>query len=296
MKVQFEFSAAELAEAASRTVNRSPLVHRWRLTNSAASGILFGLLAFAFAPGDMTIRITVGLGIALALFVALMYLRPRSSGNPRTVALYRERLGGDGPFICEVELTLAGVVSRQLGQEMHHPWPHVASVSEAPGGIEFVYTPIGSLLVRERAFPDPQIRADFVSLAQSHIPESAQPEAASNSIAQQSIVAGGMESVVTGPTESVVTGPTEREYFVAWLLFFVCLSLTGNLASMAIGSGAATILRMPGAAPTYSVYVFAGLSLAATACLSYVFFRLFVKRLVSRAQSRPIVDAAVPTS
>jgi hypothetical protein len=149
-------------------------------------------------------------------------------------------------------------------------------VSEVPGGIEFVYTPIGSLLVRDRAFPDPQVRADFVSLARAHIPERAQSNAA-------------LERM---PERPLVTGPTEREYFVAWLLFFACVSITGSLASTAIGSGAAAILRVPGAAPAYSVYIFAGVSFIATGCLSYVFFRLFAKRLVSRMRAQLAANAA----
>lgn len=177
MKVQFEFSTADLAEVTSRTVNRSPLIHRWRLRNTGASAVLAGLLAFAIVPGDLAIRIAAGLVIALGIFVVTMYLLSRPSRNMRTEAFYRERLGGDGPFTCEVELTSAGVVSRQLGQESYHSWSHVASVSEVPGGIEFVYMPIGLLLVRDRAFPDPKVRATFVSLARSHIPESARSKA-----------------------------------------------------------------------------------------------------------------------
>ena len=276
MKVQFEFSTADLAEVASRTVNRSPLVHRWRLRNTAASALLAGLLAFAIVPGDMAIRIAAGLIIALGIFAVTMYLVSRPGGNMRTQAFYRERLGGDGPFRCEVELTSAGVVSRQLGQELHHPWSQVASVAEVPGGIEFVYAPIGSLLVRDRAFPDPRVRADFVSLARSHIPEIAQSKAA----------------LERTPEAPLATGLTEGDYLIAWLLFFVCVSITGSLVSTAIGWGAAAILRMPGTAPAYSVYIFAGLSFIATGCLSYVFFRLFAKRLVSRAQARLAVDAA----
>lgn len=276
MKIQFEFSTADLAEVASRTVNRSPLVRRWRLRNTAASAVLLGLLAFAIVPWDVTIRIAAGLVVALGVFVVIAYLLPRPGGNIRTVAFYRERLGGDGPFRCEVELTPAGVVSRQLGQESYHPWAHVASVSEVPVGIEFVYTPIGSLLVRDRAFQDPLVRADFVSLARSHISERAQSKAA-------------LERM---PERRFVAGPTEREYFVAWLLFFVCASITGSLASGAIGSGAAAILKMPGVTQSYGVYIFAGASFIATACLSYVFFRLFAKGLVSRVQARLAVKPA----
>jgi hypothetical protein len=48
---------------------------------------------------------------------------------------------------------------------------------------------------------------------------------------------------------------------------------------------------MPSVAPAHSVYIFAALSFIATACFSYVFFRLFAERLVSRAQARLSVNA-----
>ncbi len=278
MKVQFEFSTADLAEVANRTVNRSPLVHRWRLGNAATSAVLAGVAALVVVPGDMINRVAMGLVIALSLFVVTMYLLPRPTLNKRTQAFYRERLGGHGPFTCEVELTSAGVVSRQLGEELLHPWSHVASVAEVPGGVEFVFTPIGSLLVRDRAFPDHQVRADFVSLARSQVPVSEQAEVAPKRMPEQ-------------PEQPFATGPTEREYFFAWLLFFVCVSTTGNLASTAIASGAAAILTMPGVAAPYSVYIFLGLSFIATACLSYAFFRFFAKRLVSQVLARITVNA-----
>ena len=68
MKIKFEFSTADLAEVARRTVNRSPLVHRWRLRNTAASAVLAGLIAFAIVPGDLAIRIGAGFVIALGIF------------------------------------------------------------------------------------------------------------------------------------------------------------------------------------------------------------------------------------
>lgn len=276
MKVQFEFSPADLAEVASRTVNRSPLVHRWRLWNTAVTAVVAGLLAFALVPGDMIIRIAAGAVIALGVFALSLYLVSRPGRNTRTAAFYRERLGGDGPFTCEVELTSTGVVSRQLGQELHHPWSHVASASEVPGGIEFVFTPIGSLLVRDAAFADAQLRADFLALARSYVPTSAQSQ----------------EPPKRMPERRIVTGPSEGEYFVAWLLFFVCVSITGNLASAAIGSGATALLGMPHVTPAHGVYILAGLTFVASAAVSYVFFRLFTWRLVSRVQTRVAVDAA----
>ena len=63
------------------------------------------------------------------------------------------------------------------------------------------------------------------------------------------------------------------------------------LASSAIGAGTAAILRMPGLTPVPGVYVIAGISYFLSACLSYVFFRLFTKRLVSRVQAQRSLSA-----
>ena len=275
MKVQFEFTPADLAEVARRAVNRSPLVHRWRRMNSIAGAVLLGLLVFVATPWDLTIRSIVAAVIAVVVFVVIFLLGRRRGGSVRLQEFYRERLGGDGPFTCEVELTSVGVVSRQLGQESLHAWSQVASVAEAPGGVEFIYRPIGSLLVRDRAFPDPKVRADFLSEARSHIPAGTQPEAPQPEIAPKII-----------PEEPFAAGPRESDYFVAWLLFFVCASASGSLASTAIGAGTAAIIRLSGLTPLPTVYFIAGISFLLTAGLSYVFFRFFTRRLVSRAKAQ----------
>jgi hypothetical protein len=146
---------------ARRAVNRSPLVHRWRLRNSIVVAVLAGLLVLVATPWETTIRSVVGLVVAAVMFVVIFFLGRRRGVNPRVQEFYRERLGGDGPFTCEVELTSAGVVSRQLGQETLHPWPQVASVAEVPGGVELVYRPIGPTRPRRQVacrFPAPLLR------------------------------------------------------------------------------------------------------------------------------------------
>jgi hypothetical protein len=91
--------------------------------------------------------------------------RQRSPRPARLVKYFRERLGGDGPFRCEVEIGEKGIVARQLGAESRHSWAQVASIGEIPDGIEFVYRPLGSLVVRDRAFATAQQRAEFLALA-----------------------------------------------------------------------------------------------------------------------------------
>ena len=194
MKVQFEFTAGDIAEVGSRTVDRSPLVRRWRRIGRWAWATLAGLLVFAVAPGEIGVRIAAGLLAAIALAAWFAWRGRRGNRSRRLVEFYRERLGGDGPFLCEVEIDATGVTARQLGAESRHPWPQVESISEAPGGIEFIYRPlgpcwsaIGRLPVRRRAPSSSHSRAAFSRglrrLRASHL--DARCCASSNSVLQE---------------------------------------------------------------------------------------------------------------
>ena len=137
-----------------------------------------------------------------------------------------------------------------------------------------IYRPIGSLLVRDRAFADQQVRIEFLSLARRRIPAGTQEQAAPK-VAQETLVAG----------------PTEGDYFVAWLLFFLCVSISSSVVSSGVGAGTAAILRTSDSSPAPVVYVIAVASFLLTACLSFFFFRLFSKRLVSRVQAQRTLAA-----
>jgi hypothetical protein len=165
VKVQFEFSAADLADVGHRAMDRSPLVRKWRLQARSLWALLGGGITFALVPGETDVRVVAALVVTLALYFAASQQRQRGKPSPRLREFYRERLGGDGPFLCEVEISEGGVFGRQLGTESRRPWSQVVSVSEVEGGIEFVFRPMGSLLVRERAFADARTRAEFLALA-----------------------------------------------------------------------------------------------------------------------------------
>jgi len=288
MKVRFEFTTADMAEVASRNLQGSPLVRRWRIKNAVLGAALIGMFAFALTPGDLAIRIVVA-GV-FAVIVAAGYAISKPGASTRTEALYREKLGGQGPFSCEVELTSEGVVSRQLGQELFHPWSSVRSLSEIPGGIEFMFTPIGSLLVRERAFHEPKARAEFLAAAREHVPQIAAAQASGKCSGQSPRIAAATE------TRTVIQGLPERDYLVAWLLFFACVSVSNVVVSAAIGAAAGAIARTRGAEPPIAVPIFAGIIFILSTCLSYFFFRLFTGRLLARMQSRLAVIARGPAN
>jgi hypothetical protein len=169
VKVQFEFSAADLADVGKRTMDRSPLVRKWRLQAGGLWALLGGFVTFVVVPGATEVRVAAALLVTLALFIAAARRARSRKANPRVLEFWRERLGGDGPFVCEVEITEDGVSGRQLGTETRRRWSQVASVSEVSGGIEFVFRPVGSLLVRDRAFTDAKARAEFLALARGFV-------------------------------------------------------------------------------------------------------------------------------
>ena len=168
MKVQFEFTAADLAEVGGRAVDRSPLIRRWRVRTRIFLAFIFATLAFLVAPGSNEMRFVVAVLFAIGFFW-LVRAGGKQARDGRLLEVYRERLGGDGPFLCEIEIGEEGIVSRQLGTESKHSWSKVESISEIPGGIEFVYKPMGSLIVRDRAFADAASRAEFLRQAHSFL-------------------------------------------------------------------------------------------------------------------------------
>jgi len=127
--------------------------------------LIVGALVYALTPAPVDVRIVSAVVVAIAVFIGIALRPQRGNENPRLLRFFRERLGGDGPFLCEVEITEDAVSSRQLGTESRRAWSQVASVSEVPGGIEFVFRPMESLLVRDRAFADATARAEFLATA-----------------------------------------------------------------------------------------------------------------------------------
>jgi hypothetical protein len=88
--------------------------------------------------------------------------------------------------------------------------------------------------------------------------------------------------------------PTETDYLLTWLWFFICATVGGALAGALVGAASGATLGAAGVTSTQAVFVIGGASFVASGLLSYLFFRLFVKRLVLRTlgQSAATTNAA----
>lgn len=62
-------------------------------------------------------------------------------------AAAQEQLGGDSPFLYEVEITPAGIMTRQSGIETKRPWSVVEEIVDTSDRLEF-HCRIGGILMR----------------------------------------------------------------------------------------------------------------------------------------------------
>jgi YcxB-like protein len=85
----------------------------------------------------------------------------------RLRAFWRERLGGDGPFVCEVELSEQGVTTEQFGTRSTRPWSAVAAFEETDASVNISTREGGWILVRDRAFSSPDEKKRFVELGRT---------------------------------------------------------------------------------------------------------------------------------
>jgi hypothetical protein len=164
MKVQFEFSAIDLADAARRSAGRSQAVRNWHWYTRAAWAALISVALFFALDAPLIAKAVY----TSAIFITLVVIYPRiwrSSGLGATLQYYREQLGGDGPFMCEVEIDAQGVTSMQCGAQTKRGWSAVKEILNTPGAVEFVFSGGGNLVVRDRAFHTPQQRAEFLEEA-----------------------------------------------------------------------------------------------------------------------------------
>ncbi len=167
MKVQFEFSAADLADVMQRSANRSKTVRRLRWQARAVYATVLSAALFFIIPGEVAARAAFALlaWIGIVVLSSLLF----KSSHERYLQYSREQLGGDGPFTCEVEMTAEGVATIQCGVETRRTWAGVRDVVVAPGGIEFVWQVGGLMVVRDRAFGNPQARTEFLQLAREYL-------------------------------------------------------------------------------------------------------------------------------
>jgi hypothetical protein len=168
MRVKFEYSEDDLVDVYRRSLKRSPTIGSARSKDRVWFSIIaagLGFLLLAAAKGQM-VGLIVG---ALSGLIALL-LHPviyRRATEKRLRKLAREQHDSTEPRICEVELTPAGLWSRQGKTQVIHEWGGVESIDVTDDGVE-IKSKGCSMMVRNRAFQSDADRQQFLELANSY--------------------------------------------------------------------------------------------------------------------------------
>jgi hypothetical protein len=168
MKVRFEFTIDDLIDVGERSLSVSRVVTKLRRTAVVVWTVLGGVVAFAILPVSAGWRLVFALTVAGA--VALVYPGHRKNEVKKQLRNYwRERLAGDGPFVCEVEVDGTGITTEQLGARSSVPWATVTSIVETADSVDISTEKGGLVVVRNRAFPSAEEKRRFIEFGYAHL-------------------------------------------------------------------------------------------------------------------------------
>jgi hypothetical protein len=171
MRVQFEYTQADLVDANKRLLRRSNLVKAGSWKDSIFFAIIVGGIGFLILRNNPMIGLVVGL--VEVLIIVLIYPKLQKGGVDRKLQEIAAKLMAEpGPYVCEVELMPEGVWVRQMNKQSIYEWKTVEAVEDVDDSIAIFTRDGGGVVVRNRAFETHDERGRFLELARSGVKES----------------------------------------------------------------------------------------------------------------------------
>jgi hypothetical protein len=164
MKIQYEFTMADMADVMRRGLKRKRLWLMWRWRRRATESVLLGSVLYLIIEGSETNRVAGAVLFGLISYFATWFIRSQSL-DANYIRFFRQHAGSDGPFLFELEITNEALIAKQLGETHRREWSSVTRITEAEGGIE-IDTRSGLVFVRDSGFKSSDERSAFLDLAQ----------------------------------------------------------------------------------------------------------------------------------
>jgi len=167
MRVSFKYSQEDLVDATVRFSARSRAIRNIRRRNLLWSVVL--LAAIAILVFKLSI---IGLVIFLVTALVVVIINPLLyehfyRNNLRKI--YKEKLGNEDEFTCEVQLLPEGLQTR--GQNCHSTteWNEIEDIVPTGDSVDIFGRKGGGCIVRDRAFGSPHERQQFIDLAREYM-------------------------------------------------------------------------------------------------------------------------------
>ena len=168
MYVKFDYTEADLVDAAGRFLSRSKSVRAARVKGVVYSVITSAVIVAAAAvfAGYLAAAVSAGAG---AYVVAYQHLTYDEKLRGRLRKLIREQHGEFGSGVCEVELTPVGVSVRQCNTQVTYEWEVVEEIKVTTNSADIYTRHGGGVIVRTRAFRDAAEFRSFVDEAEGYL-------------------------------------------------------------------------------------------------------------------------------
>jgi hypothetical protein len=165
--VQYDVTVPDMIDVTRRAARRREPSLGWRWRQSVLVSALLAALFSGVIEGSKSVRMFGTVGFFLFAFAAMTYLQKIRVAT--ALARYvTEQYGSSVPFTFVIEITSAGMTTRQLGEETLREWRNVEKISETTGGIEFDIRHGGMVFVRDTGFQSSSERIEFLRLARNY--------------------------------------------------------------------------------------------------------------------------------
>jgi hypothetical protein len=167
MQVSFKYSQEDLVDATVRFAARSKSLQSIRRRTLFWSAVLLVAVVMLILKYSIMLTITAALAVLIIIsFNPYLYDR-RYRKNLR--AFYKEKLGDENEFICQVELVPEGMRNSSEDHLTLMRWGDIEEIVPTNDSVDVFGRKGGGCIVRDRAFASAEDRQRFVETATAYL-------------------------------------------------------------------------------------------------------------------------------
>jgi hypothetical protein len=170
MRVSFKYSQEDLVDASVRFSARSKAFREIRRRQLFWSAVLVAAVAILFLKISIVGMIIATIGALIVVIINPYLYNRRYRKNLRK--FYKEKLGDEDEFICDVELLPEGLETS--GQNFHctSEWSAIDDIISTSDSVDIFGRKGSGCIVRNRAFSSADERQRFIALAREYMNKS----------------------------------------------------------------------------------------------------------------------------
>lgn len=174
MIVRYTVTVADMVDVMRRATQRREPKLGWRWRQSVLISALLTAIFAGVIDGTIVTTLIASSGFFAVAWATMTYYQ-KLSVNSSFKRYVTNQYGASAPFTFEIEITSAGMTTRQLGEEVQREWINVAKITETIGGIEFDIHRGGMVFAADRGFKSQEERTEFLRLTKQYASGSSSP-------------------------------------------------------------------------------------------------------------------------